>query len=134
MHNSVYLINFDPRSNYILYSSNDFFIKKIEERFPAFSQDIKLFIQEYLDLIGLDYDQNNINYLFYVLFIQWDQLYLHLENRFKEIKVVILSDSDISHSKMIKDMLESSFYSYLSIDYFSDPILTNEGLQKTQKL
>lgn len=130
LHNSVAMKKYDPRSNHILYNSNAFFAKNIAKRFPLFFEDIQSFIENYLDLKDIEHDHNYIIFLIYTLFIHWEQLYLHLENRFKEIKVLILSDSNVSHAKMIRDMLEASFYSYLSVDYFNDPVLTEDNLKK----
>lgn len=132
LHNSVHLQDFDPRISFILYDSNGFFAQTVQGKFPLFFQDIKQFILDYFDLIELDWNNNRLNYLIYILFTYWDQIYLYLEDQFNKINLLLLSNQDAAHAALIHDVLKSSLNYQLSINYFSEDVLTYDSIKSFQ--
>lgn len=130
LYNAELLEKFDPRSGYILYDRNTLFLNRLRKKYPEFYQSIKLHVKEYRENTGLNLIDRNVNYMLYTLVVEWENLIPQLEKNMEQIKVLILSNRTISHSHLLKYILETEFYHFLVADIYTGAILSINALEK----
>ncbi len=130
LYNSHLLENYDPRSGYILYDRNTLFLNRLKENYPDFYQSIRLRIMEYRKNTGLNLIDKNVNYMLYTLIVEWEYLLPQLQDNIEAVKVLILSNRTISHSYLLKYILETEFPDLLSVDIYTGAILSVNSLDK----
>lgn len=132
LHNSTLLEDYDPRGNYILYDRNAHFMYTVEEEFPFFYEQLYEEIKNYRHFLGLKESEKSIHYLMYIVFSKWNHLVLELRKRYDQIKILVISNRNSSHSYMLKDFIEYEFGSQLKIDIYDGSFLTKEILEELE--
>lgn len=130
MQNSASFESYDPRSGYVLYNQNKLFADVIKNDFPAFYKQIYEGLSEYRKLMGLPVTKTGLNYMFYILFTYWEKLVVELRQKFKKVKILIISNRHTSHSYLLRDFIEYEFKDHLLIDIYDDQLLTTHILEK----
>lgn len=130
IHNSSHLEYAEPRSGYILYNQNKLFTNDIQNSFPKLYTQLYNGILEYRNLMGKPLTEDGIYFLIYILFTHWEKLVPQMRKKYPEIKVLIISDRHMSHSKMLKDFLIREFSDQLLIDIYTDIELNVALLEK----
>lgn len=129
-YNAELLENYDPRSGYILYDRNRLFLEQLKNHYPLFYQSINQHVREYREALGLDLIDKNINFMLYTLVVEWDNSLAQLQKNIDEVKVLILSNRTVSHSHLLKYILETEFPQALAVDIFTGSILSVAELEK----
>ena len=80
--------------------------------------------------MGKPLTEDGIYFLIYILFTHWEKLVPQMRKKYPEIKVLIISDRHMSHSKMLKDFLIREFSDQLLIDIYTDIELNVALLEK----
>jgi len=130
--NSNPLRNQDPRSGYILYNRNHYFVKSIEDYFPDFLKKMQASLNEFRQFLKVPFSTRHMNYMIYILFTNWENLIPQLEDKFNKIKVLILSNRNTAHSQMIKDFIEFKINEPLSIDIYKELYLSKTMLEASE--
>lgn len=103
MHNTSHLEKQEINSNYILYDRKGDFARSLETLCPKFFKRIKSDIIKYRKEINQSEDPIMINHLIYTLFTHWEDLTVGLERKKQAIYILVISDYDARHSKMLVD-------------------------------
>lgn len=130
LHNSIYLEEYDPRSGYLLYNRNQFFVNAIKKDFPNLYKQLYNDILKYRSTIGLTSTDVNINFFMYILFTEWKNLILELHKQSDKVTVLIISNRTLAHSYMLKDFLDSKFHTQLITEVYDDTFITKSILEK----
>lgn len=130
-HNAAFYEEFDPKAGYILYNRNAHFMKLIKEEFPLFYEDLYAAVKKYRKVAGLEYTPDGMNYFMYVIFSHWDYLLVELRKKYEKVKILIMSNRDVSHAKMLKDFIEYEYGQRLIIDIYDDVFLTRDILENS---
>lgn len=129
IHNAVYFEGFDPKAGHILYDRNAHFMETLKEEFPLFYKDLYTVVKKYREVSGLEHSQEGMNYFMYIIFSHWDYLLLELRKKYEKVKILVISNRDVSHSNMLKDFIEYEFGQRLVIDIFDGTYLTETILE-----
>lgn len=131
LYNASRLEPYDPRSGYILYDRNTFFIDNVFKNFPNFSSQLCEDLKNYLIVAGLPDDKDLLNYLFYITYSIWDHLSLNLHKKRPKIKLLIISNRHIAHSDMIKDIIDYEFSENFESSIFEGETLNVSYIEKS---
>lgn len=118
--NAAYLEYKEPRSGYILHNHNLEFASKIESEFPFFYKNLYQATKNYRQLIGKPLIDDGIFFMMYTIFIFWEDLLPELRRKFDKIKILVISDQHVSHSKTIKDIIEYEFNEQIVVEVFNE--------------
>lgn len=130
-HNSAFYEEFDPKAGFILYNRNAHFMGLIKEEFPRFYEDLYEAVKKYRKVARLKYTPDGMNYFMYVIFSHWDCLLIELRKKYKKVKILIISNRDVSHAKMLKDFITYEYGRRLIIDIYDDVFLTKDILEES---
>lgn len=129
VHNAIHLDKNEPRSDYILYNHNQEFVSDIRAEFPNFHDSLYEAVRNYFELIGKTATEDGINFIIYTIFIFWDNLLPEFRKKQTKIHVLVVSDRHISHSKMLKEIIEYEFTEQIVVDVY-DGITLDYGTFK----
>lgn len=127
--NVIHLENFDPQAGYILYNRNQLFKEGAQQYFPCFYQSIHEKILSFRKQQGLKKNERLINYMIYVLFVEWENLLIELQKNKHKIQVLVISNRTSAHSWMLKDFLDTEFNGYIITQVYDDTIVSLEILE-----
>lgn len=119
----------DPRSGFILYNHNKYFTDSIKEDFPYFYNQLLDGMRKYRRLLDRPLTDNGLYYFIYNLLTFWKNIVPELRRKFEKITMLIISDGHISHSRMIKDLIEYELNKQLVIDIYTDVHLSLDRLE-----
>lgn len=125
--NAMDLLN----SDFILYNRYKYFVRKFAEYMPEFYQVFLSMIQGFCEGIRISTNEKTVNYLLFTLITYLDDLISTYNQKHLKVSLVILSDLHFSHSKMIKNLLETELPQVVSIDIFEDKKISVEKLENT---
>lgn len=100
--NAMDLLN----SDFILFDRNKHFVLKFKSYFPDLYNVFFKMIVGFCEKLGLSTQERTINYLLFTLLTYWDGLLSGYMQNHLQVSLVILSDQHVSHSKMLKNLLE----------------------------
>lgn len=128
VHNVANLnIKHSPTS-YILFDRMALFVNKTQKQWHHFSQSLLNLIKDYLkNVYGIKHN-DLVNYLFYIVFIHWENLIIELHKSERKIRCLILSSFDKAHALLLHD-----FFEYNSSKQFIFDIYDNSLSEYTSK-
>lgn len=115
---------------YILFDPKKLFIQSIEELFPDFIraafETLKLFEKKTHET----YSESARYEIIYTLLIHWDHLIPELYNQKEKIHLLIVSDLDFEHAKMIEDLLHHYFKQEITTEIYMRPTFSMKQVNK----
>lgn len=129
LYGTVFLEEHDPNGMYILYNRNKMFAQTVKQQFPFTYQNLYSAVVKFRELLKLEEDEEKSNYLFYILFTNWDNLLRDLYKSFNNLSILVLSDDHHSHADMIANRLSFELKPNIDIDTFNSRTLSTKLLQ-----
>lgn len=105
------------------------FIMKVKKNFPEFYDDLYIAVKNYRYLMDKPLTEEGINLIMYIIFITWENLLPQLRRKFEKIHILVVSDNHISHSKMIKEVIEYEFHEQIIVSIYNSIKLDNHILK-----
>ncbi|MER2173652.1 MAG: M protein trans-acting positive regulator PRD domain-containing protein [Carnobacterium sp.] len=113
---------------YILFNSKKYFVQSMEELFPDFITLAFSNLKEYEKKINENYSETARYEIIYTLLIHWDHLIPELYNQKDKVRLLIVSDFDVEHAKMIQDLLHRYLKHEIITTLYTDPIFSLKQL------
>jgi len=102
--NATYCEKFTPQSGYLLYNRINTDVRRFHQNFPSFSNDVVDIITQFRDASDQALTKYTMDYLFFTLYTGWHNLTFELQNKWKKIKVLIISDLSQGHAVIMKNI------------------------------
>lgn len=99
-------LRFPNKYSFILYSRDSSFVKSISDDIPTFYKSVYDSLKEVFKDTLTNQDEQA---LMYIVFTHWSHLFVSVNMINRNIKVGIFTDSNIEHSQMISDVINSHF-------------------------
>ena len=128
--NASHLEHHCPLSGYILHNHNLEFIKKVKKNFPKFYDHLFITAKNYRTFMDKSLTEEGISFIMYTIFITWENLLPELKRKYEKIHILVVSDNHVSHSKMIKDVIEYEFHEQIIVNIYNGIKLDNNILKK----
>ncbi|AEB30123.1 putative trans-acting regulator [Carnobacterium sp. 17-4] len=113
---------------YILFNSKKYFVQSMEELFPDFITLAFSNLKKYEKKTNEHYSETARYEIIYTLLIHWDHLIPELYNQKDKVRLLIVSDFDVEHAKMIQDLLHRYLKHELTTTIYTDPIFSLKRL------
>lgn len=117
---------------YILFDPKKLFIQSIEELFPDFIRAAFATLKTFEKKVHETYSESARYEIIYTLIIHWDHLVPELYNQKGKIHILIVSDFDFEHAKMIEDLLHYYFKHEITTEIYTKPVLSVKQIKKQQ--
>ncbi|RAN55900.1 hypothetical protein B8A33_06565 [Dolosigranulum pigrum] len=125
IHNSIRLFNIDLGSNYLYVRRNHYACKHLQQLIPEFYERAEGLLQELvssLEMKRLD-DPNYMEYLMYILLINWHDLLPQLLEKSSQLKFLIINHHNTRHSEVLKELFQFYFRKSIHFDSLEYPEL-----------
>lgn len=122
LHNESLLFNSRPRSNFILYNANQFYIKKMKINYENLVNASYKELKNYLVNMKGHADEQEIHYLIYRLISTWIGLTPRIILNKKKVKILVASLTNFHHSISMKEFLETILSDFIEIDIYDEQI------------
>ena len=125
IHNSIHLFNVDLGSNYLYVRRNHYACKHLRCLIPEFYDRAEGLLQELvssLEMKRLD-DPNYMEYLMYILLINWHDLLPQLLEKSSQLKFLIINHHNTRHSEVLKELFQFYFRKSIHFDSLEYPEL-----------
>lgn len=129
LYGTVYIEEYDANGMHILYDRNKMFNQMVQLQFPKTYQAFYEMCGEFRRLLGRPEDENNLNYLVYTLFTNWEDLLTNLYSKYQRPRVLVLSDGHFTHANTMKQFLDFELNKKITIDVYRNHILSIEILK-----
>ena len=115
---------------HILFDQKDFFVRSLEEDIPDFIRLAKKQINHYQKKMNLIFSDHSKVELLYTLIIHWDNLLIELHRQRKKAKILIISNYDLEHAKMIRNLIDIHYHDDVTSEIYLEPRLSLKQLKK----
>lgn len=130
LNNAAHLEYQEPQSGYILYNKNKYFSEDVRSYFPRFYHDLYEEMKTYREFLGKPATEEGIHFFIYTVFNFWEDLIPELQNKFKKVHVVILSDRHATHAHMLKDFILFELTAQVKVEIYTKNIVSRETLEQ----
>lgn len=128
LRNIAHLDYLEPKPRYTLYNQDKFFVEEIAQEFPKFYESVYQAMSELRTFLNKPDTIEGIIFYMYTLFTYWRTLLQQLREQQDKIKVLVISDRHISHTRMLRDYIYFDFSEKVDIDIYSAIQLNKESL------
>lgn len=115
---------------FILFDQKKFFVLSIEELFPDFIKASFAALNLYEKKIQETYSESAKYEIIYNLIVHWNHLLPELYNQKEKIRLLIVSDFDLEHAKMIQELLHHYFKQEIKTEIYAKPIFSMNEIKK----
>lgn len=115
---------------YILFDPKKLFINSIEELFPDFINAAFLTLNMYEQKIHESYSEAARYEIIYTLLIHWDRLVPELYNQKAKFHLLIISDLDFEHAKMIQSLFHHYFKQEITTEIYLKSDISIDQIKK----
>ena len=129
MHNTALLEKHDIYLRPILSDRKQAFMKRLEHEYPDFCRQLHEAVIEYRRVLGRSTDTFILNQLIYTWFVNWEGLMHHLEAKRRPLGLLVLSNHDMYHARMIADTITHEFGSRVDVAAPKGINITKEDLE-----
>lgn len=125
IHNSIHLFNVDLGSNYLYVRRNHYVCKHLHWLIPDFYDHAEKLIQELISTAEVNHsdDPNYMEYLMYVLLINWHNLLPQMLQKTSKLKFLIINHHNTRHSEVLKELFQFYFRKSIHFDSIEYPEL-----------
>lgn len=109
---------------YILFNSKKYFVQSMEDMFPDFIALAFSNLKKYEKKTNENYSETARYEIIYTLLVHWDHLIPELYNKKDKVRLLIVSDFDIEHAKMIQDLLHRYLKHEIITILYTNPIFS----------
>lgn len=129
VHGTTFVERDDPNSQYILFNQHKIFAQSFQHGFPYIYESIFKAVVGYRSRLGLDMDEDKINYLIYIILTNWDNMLADLYRKYQRVNILVLSDGHYSHAKTIQKLLSFELRNNLEIGVYRHSKISEELLR-----
>lgn len=125
IHNSIHLFNVDLGSNYLYVRRNHYACKHLRCLIPEFYDRAEELIQELISTVEVNRpdDPNYMEYLMYILLINWHNLLPQMLEKTDKLKFLIINHHNTRHSEVLKELFQFYFRKSIHFDSLEYPEL-----------
>lgn len=113
---------------YILFNSKKDFVQSMEEMFPEFITLAFSNLKEYEKKTHENYSETAKYEIIYTLLVHWDHLIPELYNQKDKVRLLIVSDFDVEHAKMVQDLLHRYLKHEIITTLYTNPTFSLKQL------
>lgn len=115
VHSTLHLGSTELYTHYLINDKKLKFINAAKELYPEFINDLEQLMKKYIMDIHKEENVILLNHMNYTLMTHWDGLLTSLRRNLSKPKVLVISNNDIRHAYMLKDLIEFEFCDQLDI-------------------
>ena len=115
---------------FILFDQKKLFVHSIKELFPDFIKTAYSTLKLYEKNIHETFSESAKYEIIYTMIIQWDHLIPELYNQKEKIQLLIVSDFDLEHAKMIQHLLHHYFRQEITTEIYTKPNFSMKQMKK----
>lgn len=130
--NAAHNEGFEPHSGYILHNRNRLTLLEFKNKSPDFFDFISIGLTNYRSMINKPPTQFSLNHLIFQIFVCWENLLPQLQNKWRKVKLLLISDINNGHGNLIKEQIEYYFNHKIIIEIFDSKLLTSDNIKSTQ--
>lgn len=125
IHNSIHLFNVDLGSNYLYVRRNHYACKHLQQLIPEFYERAEGLLRELVSSLEIKRlnDPNYMEYLMYILLINWHDLLPQLLEKSSQLKFLIINHHNTRHSEVLKELFQFYFRKSIHFDSLEYPEL-----------
>lgn len=124
--NIIHLDYLEPNPGYILYDHDKYFVEALQKEFPNFYTSIYPIVKNFRLELGKPQTEEGLNFYIYTIFTYWKDLVTYLQLKLQKIRVIVVSDRHVTHSKIIKDFINHRFSTQIELEVYSERLMTKE--------
>lgn len=132
LHNLVHSENFHIGNQPLLINRNQSFSQMARFLQPAFYDRIKSMLDHYLAEMNIQISENGKEFMIVCIYTQWKELYDYLKAYIRQPKLMILSDFNTGHEKLVEAFIKDHFKSNIKILHHSKIDLSYEDIKKSE--
>lgn len=117
-------------ATYILWDTKKTFIHYIHSNFHHLYHDVQDILDKFRKLLGYPYNPMIKNHMIYTFFVHWIDLIDEITDNIGSIKVLVLSQFDQYHARMIKSMVQNKFSDNISFHLYEEKQLNYSTIKK----
>lgn len=127
--NIIHLDYLEPNPGYILYNHDKYFMESLKKEFPDFYSLVYPIVKNLREELGKPQTEAGINFYIYTIFTYWENLVSYLQAKLQKIRVIVISDRQANHAKLIKDFINHRFSAQIEVDVYSEQLMTKHDLE-----
>lgn len=111
-----------PRSNYILYNINEFYVNKMRVNYKNAVEAVYQEMEKYVLAMKGYIDKNEVNFLTYYLLSNWVGLIPSMLKTKSKVKILTASITNFYHSINMKDYLEIMLSDFIEVEIYKGQV------------